>query len=209
VELTKNNPVTELRIGNPATIYIYFPGPEFPKYFCLKDQNGNLYYFRFLDGKTPRIKFNIPDSAVYTSNVPFCIIKIVAIEIPPNFPVLPQAQRDREKESTIIFNPDLQGTPARIFTDSGIIEVSKEFYSYPAPVRLFILLHETGHYFYTSEESCDMWALVNYLRMGYNRSMAFYTLYKILRYTNANIERLQYLLNNIKSTSDGFAKTQA
>ena len=191
----------QLRVSNPATIYIRFTG-EFPRYFALSDSKDKLYYFRYLDGKTPRIKFNIVTPDVYTGNYPFEVLKITAIQTPDRYPVLPPAQRNRFKEPEFVYNPGLVGTPARIYTDTGIIEHSKEYYSYPQPVRLFIDLHETGHFFYSTEEYCDMWALVNYLRMGYNRSTAYYTLYKILKYSAANISRLEFLLTQIDITKD-------
>lgn len=175
-----------------------------PKYFCLYDSKGRVYYFRFLDGKTPRIKFNIPDADTYTGNHAFSLIKTTGIQLPDSYPTLPPAERDRWKTPTFVFNPSLTGTPARIFTDTGVIEHSPDYYSYPPPVRLFLDLHETGHFLYTTEMYCDLWALLNFLRMGYNRSTAYYTLDKILSRTAENMDRLKFLLTQITVNGDQF-----
>lgn len=173
-----------------------------PLCFTLTGKENGLYYFRHLPPGTPRIKLNIPDADTYTGNVPFEIVKTVAIETPEQYPELPPAERSRYKNVRYVYNATLTGTPARIFTNTGIIEHSPAYFQYPKPIRLFIDLHEEGHLFYATEEYCDMWALVSYLRQGYNRSMAFYTLYTILGQSAANVQRLEYLLTQIKITAD-------
>ena len=174
-----------------------------PRKFCLFNKAGELYYFRYLDGKTPRIKFNIVEPDEYSGNTPFDVVKTTAIETPETYPKLPPAERDRWKDLKFVYNPNLKGTPARIFSDSGVVEHSPEYYEYPKPIRLFLDLHESGHLLYKTEEYCDLWALINYLRMGYNRSMAYYTLYHILRRTSANLDRLNFLLSQIQITQNG------
>lgn len=191
----------QLEISRPITVFIKFTG-EKPLCFKLSGKTNGLYYFRHLPPGTPRIKFNIVDADTYTANVPFEVVKTSAIETPNQYPELPPAQRKRYKDVTFVYNPNLTGTPARIYTATGIIEHSPMYMALPRPVRLFIDLHEEGHLFYATEEFCDVWALVSYLRMGYNRSMAFYTLYHILGKTDANIKRLEFLLTQIKITAD-------
>lgn len=187
----------QINVSKPCTIYIHFKN-ESPRIFNLYDSAGDKYFFRYLDGKTPRIKFNVPDIGSYTGNN-FDILKVVPIEIPNTLPRLPAANRDRWKKTTLKFNPHLQDTPCRIFTESGIIEISHYFYSLPKPIRLFLLLHEKGHFFYTSEFDCDLYALVNYLRMGYNRNMAFYSLASILKRSNSETNRIKMLLKHINT----------
>jgi hypothetical protein len=170
-----------------------------PKLFLLMDRAGEVYYFRYLDGKTPRIKFNIPDTGIYIGNVPFEVVKTDTIEIPKRFPRLPDADRDRWKSVKLVHNPAMKTTtPIRIYTDSGIIEASDKFFNLIRPVRIFLFLHEKGHLFYSKEEDCDMYALVNFLRMGYNQSTAYYTLRNVLSRTDENIKRLKTIFNNIQ-----------
>jgi hypothetical protein len=161
-----------------------------------------LYYFRHLPPGTPRIKFNIVDPDSYSANVPFDIVKVTAIQTPEQYPALPAAERDRFKDVTFKYNPNLTGTPARIYSKSGVIEHGPDYMSFPRPVRLFIDLHEQGHLLYKTEEKCDLWALVNFLRMGYNKSTAFYALHNVLNSTPQNIKRLDNLLHNINISSD-------
>lgn len=198
----------QLKISRPVTVFIKFTG-EKPLCFKLTGEKNGLYYFRHLPPGTPRIKFNIVDADNYTANVPFEVVKTSAVETPAQYPELPPAQRTRIKPVTFVYNPDLKGTPARIYTATGIIEHSPEYLKLPRPIRLFIDLHEEGHLFYATEEYCDIWALVNYLRMGYNRSMAFYTLYHILGKTDTNLKRLEFLLTQINITADASNKFKA
>jgi hypothetical protein len=159
------------------------------------------YYFRYLDGKTPRIKFNVPDPGEYETNVPIEVVKTVPIEIPEKYPRLPPADRDRWKPVTEWYNPEMDKgttTPIRIYTEPGIIEFGDRFLSYISPIKKFLKLHEYGHLFYSSEENCDMYALVNFIRMGYNQSTAYYALSHILSRSQTNVERLKTLLNNIQ-----------
>jgi hypothetical protein len=184
---------------SPQTFYIQF-GELMPKTFKLFNSQKQCYYFRFLDGKTKRIRFNIPDADVYKANVPFEIVKKVPIELPVSYPELPPAQRDRMKDVEIIFNPSLNGTPARIFSQTGKIEISKKFLSYPPPIRLFLLLHEQGHLIYRDEIYCDLWAMINFLRLGYNQSTAFYSLSNVLSTSAENVSRLREMFKNIQKT---------
>lgn len=184
---------------SPQTFYIQF-GELMPKTFKLFNSQNQCYYFRFLDGKTKRIRFNIPDTGEYTSNVPFDIVKKVPIELPLSYPPIPPAQRDRMKDVTIVFKPELQGTPARIFSHTGVIEYGKKFLTYPPPIRLFLLLHEQGHLLYKDEIYCDLWAMINFLRLGYNQSTAFYSLANVLSSSNENISRIKEMFKNIQKT---------
>lgn len=186
-------------VSSASTLYVRFT-MGMPRLFCLFDESGKVYYFRYLDGRTPRIKINIPDSSVYTGSHPFEVYKKEPIELPEMWPRLPPAQRDRWKDVTIVKDPNLRGTPAQIFTDTGLIKTGPTFESYPLPVQKFLIEHEKGHFFYLDESACDLYALVNYLRMGYNASMAYATLSKILSRGGPNIQRIKEIFNNIQKT---------
>lgn len=193
-------------VASPVTVYINMPVP--PRRFCLymqtddADTVNNEYYFRYLPSPNmQRIKFNVPDEGTFFSYTPFSILKTSAIETPDTYPVLPPAERNRAKPVTMVINPALKGgTPARIFSDIGLIEVSPDFFNIPMTVRLFLQEHEKAHMYYKTEEYCDLMALVNFLRMGYNRSTAFYALTDYLKRSGANIERMKFLLSQIQKT---------
>lgn len=102
------------------------------------------------------------------------VIKTVPIEINKLQAHLPPPDRNRLKHYTIVFNPELTGSPARNFTGKGLIETGTKFKTYPAQLRLFILLHEMAHFWYKAESDCDLWAAIHFIGMGYNNSTALY-----------------------------------
>lgn len=188
-------------VNKPSTIYVTFPPLGAPRTFNVYDANGKLYYFRYLDGKTYRIKFNIPDPGHYTANVPINIVKIVDVEIPDKYPTLPPAVRDRWKDTTLVYNPDMDSqtsTPIRIYTATGVIEYGDKFLTYPKPIQVFLIEHEKGHFFYVDEEACDMFGLLNFVRKGYSQSQAYYAMLHILNRSRENVSRIYALFNNIQ-----------
>jgi hypothetical protein len=189
----------QLNVNKPCSVYIKFTYTT-PQRFALTNEYGKVYYFRILNGKYPRIKFNILHPGTYTGNVPFEVTKIGSVEYPETLPALPEPDRNRFKPFKIVDNFTLNGSPARIFTGEGIIERGRSFYDLPEPIRVFILLHEVGHFHYSKEEDADLFALVHYLKMGYNRSMAFYALSQVLKKSDRNLNRLRELLRNIQKT---------
>lgn len=221
-----------MQIAKNSTVYIRFTATP-PRKFTLYDDRGQAYYWRYMDGRTPRIKFNIVHGGNYTGSDPFEVVKIVSIELPEDLPTLPVPTRDRVKDVSIVDNPTLSGTPARIFTQgekAGTVERGPNFYRFPKPLRLFFLLHEIGHLYYgvndedmrianglskeeggkyifekkmQGEKNCDAYALYHFLKMGFNRSTAFYALSHVLRMTNGNKDRMNSLINHIQTTQDG------
>jgi hypothetical protein len=93
--------------------------------------------------------------------------------IPANFPPLPAPDRKKIFGIHEIKVDNKSNSPARIYTDKGIITLNPRFFYYPGEIKLFILLHELGHFYYTEEWKCDMYAAYHYLQMGCNRSNAF------------------------------------
>lgn len=186
-----------ITIVYPSTVYIVFTA-EMPKLFVVYAENGEVEYFRHMDGKTPRIKFNLPNRGVYYCSVPFDISKVVGVEIPP-LPILPPASRNRWKgQPTIVYDPDWTISPASIMTDENIIVHGPAWKAQTPSVGLFIDLHEMGHLFYVEEEYCDLYAFVNFMRMGYNRSTAYYALDKVLRVTPQNVERIKKMFQTVQ-----------
>jgi len=216
----------QLSVNKPSTVYIQFKGTA-PRSFNLYHSKYGLYFFRTLDGKTPRIKFNLCHPGRYKGDKDFEVVKIVPIELPEHLPALPKYERKELKDFIIVDNPQLKGSPARIFAKEGIIERGPVMKTLPKPVRVFVLLHEVGHFFYgvtegdieraktmskeegqayltrrrnESEMKCDQFALNHFLSMGYNRSTAYYALSKVLSTSPDNLERLKALFNNIQKT---------
>lgn len=176
-----------------------------PHLLVVWGSNGVSEYFRHLDGKTPRIKFNLPVSDQYTCNVPFDIVKIVSVEIPP-LPSLPKANRDRLKgEPTIIYDENWNESTASNFTNDGIIVHGPNWKKLIPPIRLFIDLHEIGHFFYQEEENCDLYAFVNFMRLGYNRSTAYYALTSVLGRNPEALKRIKTIFQTIQKSTGSFS----
>ena len=64
-----------------------------------------------------------------------------------------------------------------------------------------ILLHEQGHCMYSSEYSCDLYALKQYLYLGYNASMAYYAMSHILKQSPENVKRIKVMFKNVMNFS--------
>lgn len=188
----------------PSTVYVNFTA-EMPKLFAVTGSGGVVEFFRYMDGKTPRIKFNLPISDTYSCNVPFAIVKIIPVEIPP-LPSLPPPERDRYKgDPQFVYDPSWTVSPASNFTEEGLIIHGPEWMKLIPPIRLFIDLHEVGHFFYKTEEYCDLYAFVNFMRMGYNKSTAYYALSKVLKASPGQVARLKTIFSTITKTDGEFS----
>lgn len=168
------------------------------KRITLYSSDGSIYHLREMADSTP-INVAIHHSDNYTIDTD-CIISPIGPIKPQYINVdLPTAERWRLNDVRVVYNPDLKGTPARIFTTKNpvIIEVGDKFYSLPKQMRFFILLHEYGHLFYSEEWKVDLFALKVFLQSGYNQSQAFYSLSKVLGDSAQSRDRVIRLFNSI------------
>lgn len=156
------------------------------------------YFFRVLFKKYPSIKFNLCHPGSYSMTAGK-VEKIAPIEIQKFNYKLPAHDRERMKFFEFRKNPTLTGSPARNFTKTGIIETGTKFPHYPFAVRLFILLHEIGHFYYFDETNADAWAAKTFIDMGYNESTALYSLSNVLNFeTTRNKDRITTMLANVQ-----------
>ena len=181
-----------LKVDNPIqlrAIYATEPG-EVAIY-----RNGNLYHIRRTKGREVAFKAMKPG---------FYQVYPEPIRITPeamNFkPVeaLPPPDRNQGKKASIRVNRNLSGTPARIFPATGVIEVGETFHTLPEQAKLFILLHELGHFYYTQEKDADHYALYHFNKMGGNPSQSVYTLAMFLTDTPENKARINSLFQKSK-----------
>lgn len=159
------------------TIEVFFK--DFPQRIEVFN-NGKLYFFRELGGKHQRIKFNVCHPGNYTISEEADTISVKPISIHPLKIKLPPPQRNEFKKFRFKKNDALKGTPARHFYQIGLIELGPEYYKQPFPIRLFIILHEIGHFFYKDENLADLYAAKLFIENGYNNSTALYSLTKVL-----------------------------
>jgi hypothetical protein len=100
-----------------------------------------------------------------------------------------------------------QTTPARIDTETGIIEVSKkQFLDFSVPNRMAILLHEFSHVYLNDnvddEVEADLNGLLIYLGLGYPRIEAFEVFAKT--FMNAPTDQNKERFDQIKNFIDNF-----
>lgn len=166
----------KISIKKPSTLRINIKGNRTK----ILDKNKREIYNRVFKNDVNNFEVNLPRAGEYfledncTINEIFDLIKKE-----PNFE-LPTPERQRYKPFKIVKNKHLKNTPARIYTNMGIIETGSKFQTYPPQTRLFILLHELGHFFYKTEWKTDLFALYYYQKLGYNSSQAFYSLSRVL-----------------------------
>ena len=183
--------MAQFKTDKPATITANCRG-----YINVKDERGRLWYFRAADTNCPRlVSFNLPIAGSYSMDADLVRIeplKKCSVDI-----TLPPAERDHKPpQITFKRNPAIK-SPARIFPASGIVEMNDEFFTFPPPVRVFILLHELGHLKYKTEEYCDRFAVKKFLQHGYNPSTAIYSLTRVLNPSINNRNRVIELLKQI------------
>ena len=171
--------------------------PCTPTIWKMFDGNGELYHYRYLDGHTETVNVNVVQPGNY-------YFEGVVVERKPlnytGFNIdLPTAERFRLKPIRVVYNRNLRDTPARIFTEIGLIEISPSFYRLTPQIRLFVLLHEYGHLFYKTEWKTDTFACKMFLQMGYNPSQALYALTEVLGWTPQNAERILIMFKNLKN----------
>lgn len=91
-------------------------------------------------------------------------------------------------------------TPARIYTDLPIIQISKtKFNNTTIPERVIILLHEKAHNFdnwdQDNEQEADQHALNTYIQLGYPKIEAVNAFGNIMSDTDDNYQRMLNLIN--------------
>lgn len=185
-----------IKNSNPSTYILKFF--EDVDRFTIKDARGRIYYYRYLPYGTRSIKVNIPDAGTYyLSQFVEATRKPLDITTQVNRINLPKPERNRDKDYFITHDPNETSSPAIIYTKTGHIITGRNFPALPIPMKIFILLHEIGHFKYKTEKFCDLYAFIEFVKMGYNPSTAMYCLTDYLRRKPENDERIDYLYNQM------------
>ena len=164
-------------------------------------KNGKKYHNRTFESELEaKSKFNAVGPGVYEVKAPvnFRLSCVPLEKYDISKITLPKAQRNDFKAYRIVENFDLVGSPARINRKAGIIEISPAFKQLNEQEQEFILLHEKGHFFYADEFCCDLFAMVNYLNKGYNKSQAYQCMHKVLKLHPINQQRIKQIFDNLQ-----------
>lgn len=169
-------------------------------------RNGALYFFRRLKGSEKKIKFNVCHAGNYTIDAN-CDVELLPFSISATLnqlPGLPPYERNKDKTiDEILCNVQIKAgtfsnTPARNWVKRGVIETGVSFENLMDAFKYFILLHEVGHFYYSDETACDLFALHHFLASGYNESTAFYALAELLDARKPeHVERITNLFKSI------------
>lgn len=192
IEIKKSFP---FEIAQECSLFV--PSNGLPDYMEIRNSAGKVFYFRHKPDGVETIKININKPGQYTANFDaFATVKPLEIFNP--IKQLPTKERDFRTEIQI-HGKKLDKTPALIYAKYGVVHYDRDkFAALPIPCKVFILLHEIGHFFYTTEWKADTFALYHFCKLGYNPSNAFYTLSKILEGKSEEQElRLKNLHNCI------------
>lgn len=187
--------MTKFYCPKKSSVYVTFT--DKPIRVEVYNDKGKVYFFRELGGKFESIKFNVAHKGHYSISEDCKSIEVKDIVIDEIKQQLPTPDRKGFKPLKFVNNPDLITSPARAFRKTGIIEKGKLFYTLPFPIRVFILCHEIGHFFYKDEDNADLFAVKLYVKNGYNRSVAIYSLTKVLNPTPKNIIRVEKLFKTV------------
>jgi hypothetical protein len=128
-------------------------------------KNGMPFYLK-PNEKGKEVKFNLLSGIYNTDN------NLIKLNLPVKYqlPVLPKIERKIELPNTINVSYGENPNKCSVWLKQGQVLLDNSFKKYPQFVRLFILYHEAGHYFYKTESKCDKFASHYMLKLGYNPS---------------------------------------
>lgn len=128
------------------------------------DENLKTFYEKINVPKNG-LYFNLPKGIYYT----FCNIQKLSEPIKQALPILPKPEK-KVPFKKIRVKVGENKNKATINISTGEVLLDKNIFDAKKQVSTFILLHEIGHFFYYSEEKCDLFAAYFMLKNGYNRT---------------------------------------
>lgn len=129
-------------------------------------QDKEFYTFENLKD----FKFNLPAGK-------FKVVSGNFTEIPfsqRNFIKLPKRERFLKIPKTIKIVKRENPMKAVIYKSEGLIYVDPSIFELPQFCFDFLKYHELGHYYYSTESYCDLFAASKMLAKGYNPSQIYY-----------------------------------
>lgn len=167
--------------------------------FEIYDSKNKVYFYRYLPTGFKTFKVNIPDPGEYHFSADAIVKEKPLIVIPEVFNLrLPANERNRHKRYEIKFDYSRTDTPALIYTfdeKPATIVFGAKYKSLSVPMKIFIGLHELGHLRYKTEMYCDLWASIEFIKMGYNPSTAIYCLTDVLKDSPEKNRRINFVYN--------------
>jgi hypothetical protein len=154
-------------------------------FVAIYDINGKPFYIHDTKNKP----FNIPKGVYFTNN------RLTVLPKPVKYLTLKLPTRERirpKKKLTYNFQP-FNPNKAQINTLTGDVYIDKNFWdNLTLPEKCFLIAHEKGHFLYTTETFCDLYAAKKMIKEGFNPS-------QIAKAINSTLSQLnnRYRLNNV------------
>lgn len=137
----------------------------------------------------------MPPGIYYTEN------ELLPLKSPLSFklPLLPKRQKRSNLEISD-FKIKIAPNPckASIYINSGIIEIDPVFWGNLSKAQKdYVLSHEFGHLYYEDEQSADLYAACQMLKIGYNPSQIAHVVLNTFSVNRANVARCENVINSL------------
>jgi hypothetical protein len=158
------------------------------------DRLGKPFYFFTKPDIQPAVKFNLPKGKYFTSNT---LVEVNPVKY--DLPKLPKRERTGKEpelyETIIMDNPN----KCSINYDKKLIIIDPEICKLPTFVLYYILQHEIGHFYYTTEKYADLYAAYQMLSSGFNPSQVQQA--NNLTLSDRNVNRKIFAVETAKKAS--------
>lgn len=165
------------------------------KFLRIYDGQGRLFYFFDMKPGRHDLHFNLPPG-VYTTNNNVRRGSVRKYKLPS----LPKKERSytppRELKISYANNPN----KATIDVTRGTVVLDYSIQNLSRPQKVYILYHEKGHHFYATEHYCDLYAMRQMLRDGFNPSQIARSIAGALGNTHLSNERKDFIVGHCEKT---------
>ena len=152
------------------------------------DERGIFY------AKKGDVSFNLPPG-IYRSDTTLQVIPPIKYKL-PKLPPVEKMFNNHDKAKLFLYNGD--GPLGMASVVDNEIYLREDLLNKTTPQIMCVLYHELGHYYYTTEKYCDIFAINKMLKLGYNPSQ-FEGFLSIL--SNNSMDRKVFLTNYAKNIS--------
>jgi hypothetical protein len=139
------------------------------------------------------MQFNLPKGNYITDNN----LQVLSSPVKYSVPSLPSPEKNIQPPADIeivwMDNPN----KCSILLNTGLIVCSPYIKSKSRAEQMFIIYHELGHYLYSTEKYCDLYATKRMIEEGFNPSQCVFSVNGCLTH-DKSIERKDNVLNFAK-----------
>lgn len=129
--------------------------------------------------------FNLPRGEYLTKNE---LVKLKE-PIPVHLPKLPKPQKNLKFPAKVSISYSKNPNKASVWTALNHIKIDPDMMKRTIPEIMFLAFHEAGHYLYKDEEKCDLFAVREMLKLGFNPSQCFFAVRDALGNFETSVNR--------------------